>query len=150
MQSSVGIACFTTAYARIAAHKIKALYPENLYYSDTDSFVLDCKLPEHVLSQTKLGLLKLEHEISSGIFPLDKCYMLNVVEGPPVRKFKGIPARYVRDEFYRELYEGRSVAVNSTRFELQAKNAVYINDCKLVISPPRGRKRAMIHDSNGH
>jgi len=46
MEVSTPIAVFTTAYARILMSEIKIKYAKNLFYSDTDSFYLDCELPD--------------------------------------------------------------------------------------------------------
>jgi hypothetical protein len=38
-----------------------------LYYSDTDSIIIDTPLPDYLVG-TKLGQVKLEHVINRGIF----------------------------------------------------------------------------------
>jgi hypothetical protein len=47
-----------------------------LYYSDTDSLVLNAPLPDQHLDSAKLGLLKLEHTINEGYFVSPKIYWL--------------------------------------------------------------------------
>lgn len=60
-----------TAYAIIHIRKIKLYILNrggNIYYSDTDSVVTDIKLPFKMVSSNELGLLKLERQLSKGIF----------------------------------------------------------------------------------
>jgi len=52
---STPIAMMTTAYARIYMSEFKIKYADHLYYSDTDSIVLSCPLPDHLVGD-KLGL----------------------------------------------------------------------------------------------
>jgi hypothetical protein len=48
LEISTPIAIFTTAYARMLMAKFKIDYGNHLYYSDTDSLILDCPLPDHL------------------------------------------------------------------------------------------------------
>ena len=63
-------------------YDVNSLYPTamslglDIYYSDTDSLVLNGALPDHLISETSLGLLKLEHIFSEGIFVMPKVYYL--------------------------------------------------------------------------
>jgi hypothetical protein len=45
----------------------KMRYQDHIYYSDTDSIILDCPLPDHMVGN-KLGQFKLEYKVSEGIF----------------------------------------------------------------------------------
>jgi len=89
MEISTPIAIFTTAYARILMSEYKIKYQDNLYYSDTDSLVLDCKLSEDQVG-TGLGLFKLEHEVDEGVFISPKVYALSNKDGSTVIKVKGL------------------------------------------------------------
>jgi DNA polymerase type B, organellar and viral len=85
---STPIAMFITAYARIHMAKFKVKYQNNLYYSDTDSLVLNTELPREVISNS-LGDFKLEHIIKKGIFIAPKVYALVLEDGSEEIKIKG-------------------------------------------------------------
>lgn len=89
LQISTPIALFTTAYARILMSEYKIKYQDNLYYSDTDSLILDCKLPENKVGK-ELGLFKLEYQIDEAVFISPKVYVLNLKDGTQVLKVKGL------------------------------------------------------------
>jgi len=46
----------------------------NVYYTDTDSLVIDSKLNRSAVSPNIIGKMKLEYNISKGIFILPKVY----------------------------------------------------------------------------
>ena len=85
---STPLAMFITAYARIHMAKFKVKYQNNLYYSDTDSLVLNTELPREVISNS-LGDFKLEHIIKKGIFIAPKVYALVLEDGSEEIKIKG-------------------------------------------------------------
>jgi DNA polymerase elongation subunit (family B) len=65
-RTNVAIASAVTSYSRIIinSHKLTALNQGlKIYYSDTDSLVVDGPLPSHLLDNAELGKLKLEHKI---------------------------------------------------------------------------------------
>ena len=142
IKSSVGIASAITAYARIKAHKIKMLDPENLYYSDTDSFVFKNKLDAIYLGPD-LGQLKLVHVVTKGIFAAEKCYKLETPT-TTVMKFKGVPKSAIKEEFYESLYHGEAVEVDVFRFFTSIKS-VCTKDVLLKVAPYAGIKRIKIY-----
>jgi hypothetical protein len=67
------------SYARIYMVKAMIYVLQNggtIYYTDTDSLVIDMKLPESMTDPKKLGLFKLEVEIEEGYFLGDKVYAI--------------------------------------------------------------------------
>jgi hypothetical protein len=70
-----------------------------VYYSDTDSLVVNRPLPDRYLDKAALGKLKLEHEIQEGIFAMPKVYWLKTKEGKEVFKCKGYPGTLTRDQY---------------------------------------------------
>ena len=97
----MALASAVTAYSRmiINDHKLTALNSgANLYYSDTDSMVIDQELDSSKVDPAKLGYLKLEHTIEEGIFPLPKVYYLRTTEGE-VTKAKGYSEKLTRDNY---------------------------------------------------
>jgi hypothetical protein len=93
LEISTPIAVFTTAYARMLMAEYKIKYADHLYYSDTDSLVLDCPLPDHMVGD-QLGQFKLEHMVSEGIFLAPKVYGLLLPSGRVIIKNKG----YIKDD----------------------------------------------------
>lgn len=82
--TNVAIAAAVTAHSRmiINQYKLEALkLGLNLFYSDTDSLVLDGALPENVIHSSTLGKLKLEHIFKEGIFVMPKVYYLELEDG---------------------------------------------------------------------
>jgi hypothetical protein len=80
--TNVAIASAVTAYSRMIINQYKLLALNlglEIYYSDTDSLVLNGKLPEEYISNTELGKLKLEYKFKEGIFVMPKVYCLNGV-----------------------------------------------------------------------
>ena len=70
-QTNVPIAATITAYSRmiINQYKLDAMsLGLEVYYSDTDSLVVNGPLPPKYIDDTELGLLKLEHEIEEAYF----------------------------------------------------------------------------------
>lgn len=85
---STHIAMFVTAYARMHMNKLKIKYQDNIYYTDTDSIVLDVELPKSLISN-KLGDFKMEYKIKKGIFIAPKVYGLLLEDDTEVIKIKG-------------------------------------------------------------
>jgi hypothetical protein len=90
--TNVAIASAITAYSRmiINTYKLEAIKMGlEIYYSDTDSLVLNGPLPEKFIDSATLGKLKLEHVIKEGIFVMPKVYYLEDEDGSIVSKAKG-------------------------------------------------------------
>lgn len=69
--TNVAIPSAVTAYSRmiINTYKLEAIKMGlEIYYSDTDSLVLNGPLPEQMIDSATLGKLKLEHKFKEGIW----------------------------------------------------------------------------------
>jgi len=86
---NIAIASTITAGARVYMSAFKNQSAYNLYYSDTDSIVIDKPLNPRLVGN-KLGQLKLEHTISKAVFLAPKVYGLVDVDGNETIKIKGI------------------------------------------------------------
>jgi DNA polymerase elongation subunit (family B) len=116
--NNVAIAGAVTAYSRILINqfKLKALeLGAELFYSDTDSIVINRKLPVELISSTELGLMKLEHIIEEGIFVMPKVYYLKTKD-EEVFKCKGYSGRLTREQ-YLELMNGNVLNLTVNRWE---------------------------------
>lgn len=91
---SIGIAAATTAYSRIVMSQFKNRPEFELYYSDTDSLILNVapdkleQLYPGIIGKN-LGQLKLEYEVDKAVFLSPKCYILITAEGEKVLRIKG-------------------------------------------------------------
>jgi DNA polymerase elongation subunit (family B) len=101
-KTNVAIASAVTSYSRIIinSHKLTALNEGlKIYYSDTDSLVVNGPLPSHLLDNAELGKLKLEHQIREGIFVMPKVYYLETTEGKEITKTKGLPGKLSKAQY---------------------------------------------------
>ena len=89
MDVNIAIASAITAGGRMWMSVLKNNSKFNLYYSDTDSAVIDRPLPSFMVGG-ELGQFKLEHVVNRAVFLAPKVYGLVTVEGEEVIKVKGI------------------------------------------------------------
>lgn len=86
-KTNVAIAAAVTAYSRMIINQYKLLALKlglELFYSDTDSLVLNGALPPEHLDSATLGKLKLEHTFKEGIFVMPKVYYLELENGKTI------------------------------------------------------------------
>lgn len=105
--TNVAIAAAVTAHSRIIInqYKLDALkLGLKIFYSDTDSLILDGALPENWIHSATLGKLKLEHIFKEGIFVMPKVYYLEKEDGTIVSKVKGFPGKLSKAQ-YLELFK---------------------------------------------
>lgn len=86
---NIAIASAITAYGRIHMSILKNNPLFKLYYSDTDSAVVDRPLPAYMVGN-ELGQFKLEHVIKKAVFLAPKVYGLVDHEGNEIIKAKGL------------------------------------------------------------
>jgi len=86
---NIAIASAITAGARVYMSFFKINPKYSLYYSDTDSVVIDQTLPTELVGEG-LGLLKLENTIRKAVFLAPKVYGLISEEGVEIIKVKGV------------------------------------------------------------
>lgn len=109
--SSVPISAAITAYAQMELMNFKNIKGNKLLYSDTDSLLMEKPLPDNLISETKLGKLKLEYILKEAIFISPKFYALKTVEGEEIVKTKGISKGLVTYEDITKLCEGIDLTV---------------------------------------
>lgn len=100
---NIAIASAITSYARVTMSHFKNNPDYNLYYSDTDSVVIDKELPEEMVGNN-LGQLKLEHTIKKAVFLAPKVYGLIDTNGDKIIKVKGISNSISNDLEFRDLF----------------------------------------------
>jgi len=86
---NIAIAAFVTSYARCYMSYFKNNPDFHLYYSDTDSIVIDSPLSDNLVGKA-LGQVKLEHIIKNAVFLAPKVYGLITDENKEIIKVKGV------------------------------------------------------------
>ena len=94
---NIGIASAVTAYARNYMSKFKNNPKFTLYYSDTDSIIIEEQLPNELIGN-KIGQFKLEHKINKAVFLAPKTYGFIDKDGKQIIKIKGLSTK-VTDQF---------------------------------------------------
>jgi hypothetical protein len=123
----------------------------NLYYSDTDSIVIDKPLHSNLVG-SNIGQLKLEHTIDRAVFLAPKVYGLVTVEGEEIIKIKGVSKdivsklyfsdleallikdssrEFIQEKWFSKLYDGE-INVLDIAYTLKAtsnkRNPIYIDN----------------------
>lgn len=111
MNVNIAIGASVTSMARVVMSYYKNNPLWKLFYSDTDSIIIDRKLPEYMVGEA-MGLMKLENRISAAIFLCPKVYYLITDEGEHIKKIKGVSHEQVSkitfDDFNDLLYKNES------------------------------------------
>lgn len=125
---------------------------EDRFYTDTDSVVLSEKLPDEVVSSSKLGMFKLEYVVKEAIFLAPKSYWLSVEE-KNIIVHKGAVKPHVSKEWYINQYIDRNHYTKVTvtnPFTVDFKTlSVRQKTSEFVLTIPQSIKRDHIYDSNG-
>jgi DNA polymerase elongation subunit (family B) len=150
---NIAIATHVSACGRIKmANLIKFLVDNNykLYYKDTDCVFIDKPLPEHLVSNTELGKLKLEHKIRKGIFLSPKVYYLET-EDSIVIKVKGLNTKELKltkEDFESLLNKDVLLEKEQTKWFRSIKDAQILLKRQLYTLKVTSNKRELIYDSN--
>jgi len=148
---NIAIASTITAGARVHMSQFKNNPLFNLYYSDTDSIVIDKPLPNEFIGKD-LGLVKLEHVIKKAVFLAPKVYGLIDTEGNETIKIKGVTDEvtstiHINDldhllikdssrvfnqhKWYKSLIQG-NISISDVLYNLKVtsnkRNAVYVDE----------------------
>nr|YP_009640151.1 DNA polymerase type B [Synchytrium endobioticum]QCQ68450.1 DNA polymerase type B [Synchytrium endobioticum]QCQ68469.1 DNA polymerase type B [Synchytrium endobioticum]QCQ68488.1 DNA polymerase type B [Synchytrium endobioticum]QCQ68507.1 DNA polymerase type B [Synchytrium endobioticum]QCQ68526.1 DNA polymerase type B [Synchytrium endobioticum] len=142
--SSISIAAAITAYSRMKMYQILLEYKDHVYYSDTDSIVVDIPLAEQHVGND-LGQFKLEHVIKEGIFIAPKLYYIETVDGQIIIKSKGLNANEMNRADFIQLLNDQPLIKSDIRFfkkfayqkaiwkELQVKVQGTLNNRQFVL-----------------
>ena len=93
---NIALASTITAGARVFMSAFKNRTNFKLYYSDTDSIIIDVQLPAEFIG-TALGQFKLENVIEKAVFLAPKVYALITESSDQVVKVKGITNEIVTE-----------------------------------------------------
>ena len=86
---NIAIASSISAGGRVYMSRLKNSQSYNVYYSDTDSIVIDQPLPDAFVGD-RLGQFKLEHHLSRAVFLAPKVYAFVDFKQNEVVKVKGL------------------------------------------------------------
>jgi hypothetical protein len=89
-------------------------YANQLYYSDTDSLILNCQLPNEVVGP-ELGKFKLEYEAKEGIFLAPKVYSLLLDDNSEITKIKGSKLKISFNEIKNLLIKDSVININQEK-----------------------------------
>ena len=115
--SAVQISCAIAAYARLSINPFKNISSNSLYYSDTDSIILEKELTENIVGN-ELGQWKLEAVIEKGIFIRPKLYSYFTVDGVLNKVASGVDSNKLNYEDYEELANGNAVTTNKLKMSV--------------------------------
>jgi len=157
---NVAIASAITAYSRLHMTQFKNNPDYKLFYSDTDSIYINRPLPDHLVSQTEIGLMKLENIIKKGIFLAPKVYALLTEDNKVIIKVKGLnkegieqlsledfenllfkdnSKKILQNKWFRNIALG-NIIIKNQMYTLKAtenkRNLIYNNEDKLVSTSP--------------
>ena len=119
--SAVQISSRISALARVSINKYKNIKGNKLYYSDTDSLILENKLTPNIIGK-EIGKWKLEGEILKGIFVRSKLYMYEDINGYIKKVASGVNANDLSYQDYIELANGKPVTSNKLKMNINWKN----------------------------
>jgi hypothetical protein len=147
---NIAIASTITAGARIfmSAFKNNNLY--NLYYSDTDSIVIDQMLNPRLVG-TALGLLKLENVISKAVFLAPKVYGFITENGDEVIKVKGVTSEiassiHINDLEYLLIKDSHKVFHQQKWYKSLTLGEITINDVMYNLKVTANKREAVYVD----
>jgi hypothetical protein len=112
--SAVQISCAIAAYARMSINPFKNIKSNRLYYSDTDSLILENELSSKIVGN-ELGQWKLEAVIEKGVFIRPKLYSYVTNEGILKKVASGIDSKKLNYADYEALAKGKSVKTNKIK-----------------------------------
>jgi hypothetical protein len=149
---NVAIASAITASSRVLMTGFKNNPDYNLYYSDTDSIVIDKPLDPELVGP-ELGALKLEHTIKRAIFLAPKVYGFITTDNQELIKIKGLTKDKIAemhiDDLERLLVKDTSKALSHRKFHRQL-TAGYISKHQLVYTlKVTSNKRKAVYNENG-
>lgn len=86
------------------------------YYSDTDSCLMKYKLPDHFVSSSVIGMMKLEYVIKEGYIIAPKLYAFKDDNNNIIMKAKGVKKGHLTFDDFKSLSNGNDVTIQTTVF----------------------------------
>ena len=118
--SAVQISSRISALARVSINEYKNMVNNKLFYSDTDSLVLENKLPTKIVG-VELGKWKLEGELIKGIFVRPKFYIYEDLNGKIKKVAAGVNANDLNYKDFIDLTNGKEVTTQKSKLIINWK-----------------------------
>lgn len=145
---NIAIGSAITAYARIHMSQFKNNPNIKLYYSDTGSVFTENPLPDYLIDDKKLGLLKLEHVLSKFVGLGPKVYGGIDSNGNEFVKTKGLKTKLSLRDLEDLLIENQNKDFNQEKwFNNLIDGHISVTDSKYNLKPTN-YKRQLVY-SNG-
>lgn len=147
---SVSVASAITAYARIHMSQFKNDPNINLYYTDTDSIYTDSEIDPSLLSETKIGKLKLENTCKKAIFLTPKVYCLETIDDKIIYKAKGLKheVELTMKDFENLLYRDVLIEKSQTKWRRNLTEGQINLVNELYTLKVNDNKRELIYNKN--
>ena len=151
---SIATAAMITSYARICINKFKLDILNkggSIYYSDTDSIVLDKNYLDPSWIGDKIGQFKLEYIIKEAYFISNKTYCLILNNDEAIIKTKGVINKSVTVDHFKAMYFDKK-NTTATKFNTKSnfeKASVIIEKKDVVLNFDSYTKREKIYNSEG-
>lgn len=116
---NVGVAAAITAGGRLFMSSYKNRTEYDLYYSDTDSIIINKELSSDLIGG-ELGLWKLEHKISKFVALAPKTYGMELTNGKFIGKIKGFNLKKIKfglKDFYNLLFKNTKLELSQEKFK---------------------------------
>lgn len=151
---SIVTAAFVTSYARICINKFKLEILEkggSIYYSDTDSIVLDKTYFNNNWIGDNIGQFKLEYNIKEAYFISNKTYCLVLYNGDTIIKTKGVINNSITLEDFKSMYF-HNKNITATKFNTVTnyeKASVLIEKKDVILNYDSYTKREKVYNNEG-
>jgi len=151
LEVNIAIASAITGYARVYMSLFKNNPRFTLYYSDTDSIIIDQPLPDKIVG-TELGQLKLEHIIERAVFLAPKVYGLITDKGEEIIKIKGVTKEIVSevniDDLDNLLYKDSTKEFTQEKwFKRILEGEITIDDVVYTLKVTSNKRKAIYTDN---
>lgn len=144
---SVGVASAITAYSRVIMTQFKNLPDNKMFYTDTDSAVMEKPLDDYLVGK-HLGQMVLEKEYVEFVALAPKVYGGILNNGKIITKVKGFKNSITFDNLKSLLEENKSLELNQTKwFRFIDKGSITIKS-QIYTLVPTANKRNLIYKDN--
>ena len=150
--SNIAVASAITAYGRILMSSLLNSTEYEVYYTDTNSIIVDKPLPSELVSDSELGKFKLEYQIEKAIFLAPGVYCAVDTAGKLIVKVKGFSdsekAKLTYEDFEGLLYKDAFLE-KTNEVWLKSISGAHISILHPVYTlKVTDEKRELIYDDN--
>ena len=151
---SIATSAMVNSYARIHMNKIKLEILKNkgkIYYTDTDSIVINKNYINHNWIGNELGQFKLEYDIKEAFFISNKTYCLILNNNETIIKAKGVKTNSLTLEDFKKMYFNKE-NIKTTKFNTITnfeKGSVVIENKNIILNFDSYKKRKKIYNDKG-